>query len=165
MIVIRFELCALWSNLKLLLQARLYLPVVRITKHVLKFYFILTFSVTNMLSIRFSLSLPPTTSPPTHTHTHTATMHVASFSNVTIFFRSSEPMRPRMLATRCTVRVRPLASPLSSPSSQHQTTSTSMETKVSTVATTCWLLQDLHVFQGVPGGAFAPSWDWFAPPP
>ena len=80
---------------------------------------------------------PPThaythTPPPTHAHPHTltATMPAVNSSRETVSSLSSELMKLRMLATRCTVRVRPLDFHLLSQSSQLQTTWMSTETKV-----------------------------------
>ena len=80
---------------------------------------------------------PPThshthTPPPTHAHPHTltATMPAVNSSRETVSSLSSELMKLRTLATRCTVRVRPLDFHLLSQSSQLQTTWMSTETKV-----------------------------------
>ena len=66
----------------------------------------------------------------THTYTLTATMPVVNSSRETVSSLSSELMKLRMLATRCTVRVRPLDFHLLSQSSQLQTTWMSTEAKV-----------------------------------
>ena len=73
------------------------------------------------------------TPPPTraHPHTLTATMPAVNSSRETVSSLSSELMKLRTLATRCTERVRPLDFHLLSQSSQLQTTWMSTETKVS----------------------------------
>ncbi len=71
---------------------------------------------------------------------HPAIRRAVSSSNVTTSSLLSELTRHRTLATRCTARVSPPASPLSSPSSLLPTISTSTETKVTNYCTYCTLI-------------------------